>query len=145
MYTLAGHLANVYISWLCTLAVTYTWCRKANWDSQKARFSGQVSHRFASFLTVSHCISLFLDVSHCLRPFLTVSHRFPPFFIVSHRCSPSPSLPSSLSYSSPPSKFCEFLGFQNFLRFHYWVQHAKCTRSSWKWYDPRISNMILVG
>ncbi len=25
---------------------------------------------------------------------------------------------------------CEFFGFQNFKKFHYWVRHAKCTWSS---------------
>ena len=85
MYTFAGHLANVYISWLCTLAVPYTWCRKANWDSRKARFSGQVSHRFASFLTVFHCFLMFLTVWDHFSLFYTISHHFSAFLIAVHR------------------------------------------------------------
>ena len=31
---------------------------------------------------------------------------------------------------------CEFFGFQNFKKFHYWVRHAKCTWSSFIYLYP---------
>ena len=59
----------------------------------------------AAVLTADAANNLKLLASYRFSPLLTASHRFSLFLTVSHRFSSSPSLPSPLSFSSPPSTF----------------------------------------